>query len=114
MHPALRVPIFVISLTAGETDADAPMQLVLGRPQRLTLSNAPLTSDLVVSQTKRVVSLKRPYQGSGIYEIIPRRTGEATLVLYDTGMVVPIMGSDTPSTRVGAPLVQRKVVVSAC
>lgn len=106
-----------VSLAVGDDDPEGPIRLTLGKPQRLTLSNAPVTSDLVVNQTtsgKRVVELKRPYQGSGVYEIIPRRTGEATLVLYDTGMVVPIMSADTPSTRVGSPLVQRKVVVTAC
>jgi hypothetical protein len=101
-----------ITLAVGEDDPDQPLQLRLGQPQRLIVTNGPLTSDLAVSQTKRVVELRQPWQ-SGAYQIIPRRTGEATLYLYDTHMTVPAASSEAPTVRVGAPLCQRKVVVSA-
>jgi len=44
---------------------------------------------------------------------VPRRVGEATLFLYETGMVVPLSGGDTPSSQVREPLAQRKVIVTA-
>ena len=102
-----------ITLASGDNDSSVPMRLRLGVPQRLVLANAPVTSDLSVSQTKRVVELRKPYQGSGVYEIIPRRTGEATLFLYDTLMTVSASSSEKSSTRHGSPLTQRKVVVTA-
>lgn len=103
----------LITLAAGDTDTSGPIRLRLGQPQRLVLANAPVTSDLTASQSKRVVEIRKPYQGSGIYEIIPRRTGEATLFLYDTQMTVSATSSEKPSVRVGDPLTQRKVVVTA-
>jgi len=101
-----------ITLAVGTDDPTAPLQLRLGQPQRLTVTNGPVNSDLAISQTKRVVELRQPYQG-GVYQIIPRRTGEATLYLYDTHMTVPAASSEAPTARTGAPLAQRKVVVSA-
>ena len=102
-----------LALASGDPDPDGPIHMKLGKKERLVLTNAPLTSDLVVSQSKRVVELRKPYHGSGVYEIIPRRTGEATLVLYDTGMTLSAMSNEPPTARVGEPLVQRKVVVTA-
>jgi len=111
--PAEASGVSTISLAVGDTDPSGPIRLQLGKPQRLVLSNTPLTSDLTVSQSKRVVDLRKPFQGSGAYEIIPRRTGEATLVLYDTGMTISATSAETGSSRVGEPLAQRKVVVTA-
>lgn len=99
-----------ISLAVGDDDLSGPLRLRLGQAQRLTVTNGPVSADLAISQTKRVVELRQPYQG-GVYQIIPRRTGEATLYLYDTQMT--IASSESPTARVGAPLAQRKVVVSA-
>lgn len=102
-----------ITLASGDTSPSDPMRLRLGVPQRLILANAPVTSDLSVSQLKRVVDIRKPYQGSGVYEIIPRRTGEATLFLYDTPMTVSATTSEKPAGRLGSPLAERKVVVTA-
>lgn len=102
-----------ITLATESSSATEPLQLKLGMPQRLVLHNTPVTTDLVVSQSKRVIELRKPFHGSGVYEIIPRRTGEANLFLYETGMVVSATGPNKPSARVGEPLVQRKVVVTA-
>jgi hypothetical protein len=102
-----------IALASGDTDLSEPMRLKLGTVQRLVLGNAPITSDLAVSQTKRVVEVRKPYQGSGVYEIIPRRTGEATLFLYDTPMTISATTSEKPAGKIGEPLTQRKVVVTA-
>ena len=102
-----------IALAVGDTDPDGPIRLKLGQKQRLVISNSPITSDIAISQSKKVVEIKRPWQGHGTYEIIPRRTGEATLVLYDTGMTVSVTGDSQTSARVGQPLAQRTVVVTA-
>jgi len=98
---------------SGETDPEEPLILRLGHSQRLVVANASVTTDLVASQSKRVIELRKPYQGSGFYEIIPRRTGEANLFLYETHMTVSATTSERPSARVGDPLVKRKVVVTA-
>ena len=97
----------------NDPDPTGPMQLRLGMPQRLVVTGSTVMCDLAVSQTKRVVDLRRPYDGRGVYEVIPRRTGEATIYLYDTGSTVPAMTSTPSAGRVGLPLVERKVVVSA-
>ena len=97
----------------GETgDLTAPLRLKLGVPQRLIVTGAPLTADVTISQSKRVIEVRHPSQ-TGVYEIIPRRTGEAILRLYDTQMTVSAQLEDIPTARTGAPLVERKVVVSA-
>lgn len=101
-----------IMLAVGDTNPNEPLRLRLGQPQRLVLTNAPLTSDLTISQTKRVLEIRRPWEG-GAYQVIPRRTGEATLYLYDTHMTMPAGSNAIPTARTGAPLAQRKVVVSA-
>lgn len=98
---------------SGETgDLSKPLKMRLGVPQRLIVTGAPLTADVTVSQSKKVIELRQPSQ-TGVYEIIPRRTGEAVLRLYDTGMTVQSQLIDTPTSQTGAPLVERKVVVSA-
>jgi hypothetical protein len=99
---------------ASETSTTGDMQLRLGGPpQRLVLNGMPLTADLFVSQAKRVLEIRKPWGGSGFYEVIPRRVGEATLVMFDTKMTVPAQQPQTNAGRAEAPLVQRKVVVSA-
>lgn len=99
---------------ASETSATGDIHLRLGStPQRLVLSGMPLTADLFISQTKRVLDVRKPWGGSGFYEVIPRRVGEATLVMFDTKMTVPAQQPQTNAGRAEAPLVQRKVVVSA-
>lgn len=99
---------------ASETSATGDMLLRLGAPpQRLVLSGMPLTADIFVSQSKHVLDLRKPWGGSGFYEVIPRRVGEATLVVFDTNMTVPAQQAVTNAGRAEAPLVQRKVIVSA-
>lgn len=105
-----RPPSFSIP---GETgDLTKPLKLKLGVPQRLIVTGAPLTADVAVSQNKKVIEVRHP-SSTGVYEIIPRRTGEAILRLYDTKMTVTAQLLELPTSQTGAPLVERKVVVSA-
>jgi hypothetical protein len=102
-----------ISVYGERGSFEEPIQMRLGVPQRLVVNGAPVTSDLAVSQRTKVLELRKPYQTTGTYEVIPRRIGEAVIYLYDVGMTVPVMSADLPAGRIGAPLVQRKVVVTA-
>ncbi len=97
----------------GQDDPTQPIRMVIGQPQRLTISGAPLDADVLVSDGHRVLKLRKPYTGTGFYELLPRRTGEATLKLYPTGMILDITDSTLPSGRAQEPLLTRKVVVSA-
>ena len=107
---ALSAPGFSIP---GETgNSTNPIRLKLGVPQKLIVNGAPLTADVAVSQSKRVVELRHP-STAGVWEIVPRRTGEAILRLYDTGMTVSAQLDDRPTARTGAPLFERKVIVTA-
>ena len=102
-----------IAIQGGSTDASEPIELVLGKTQRLIVNGAPLDADILVSQGHSIIEIRKPNRGAGFFEIIPRRTGEATLTLYSTGMVIDISSPSVPAGRVGEPLLQRKVVVSA-
>lgn len=102
-----------LSVPGESGSPTSTLRLQLGVPQRLIVTGAPLTADVSVSQSKRVLELRQPSQTTGIYEIIPRRTGEATLRLYDTGMTVNSQLVDRPTARTGEPLVERKVIVTA-
>jgi len=102
-----------LSVPGESGDLSLPLRLRLGAPQRLIVTGAPLTADVTVSQSKRVLEIRQPSQTTGVYEVIPRRTGEATIRLYDTGMTVNSQLVDTPTARTGAPLVERKVIVTA-
>ena len=104
--PGIRLP----NETGSPTE---PMMLKLGVPSRLIVTGAPMQSEITVNQKKRVIEIRRPYQGSGLYEVVPKRTGEATIFLFDTGMSVSTQTSEATTARTGAPLVQRKVVVTA-
>lgn len=97
---------------AGETSSDGPIEVKLGQTSRLILSGMSLTDEVVVSQAKKIVELRKPHQGSGYYEIVGRRVGEASLVVYDSGSVSNVMSPTTPLGWTSGPLVQRKVVVS--
>lgn len=107
---ALAAPGF--SIPGESVNSDSPIHLKLGIPQKLIVNGAPLTADVAVSQSKKVVELRRPSY-SGVWEIVPRRTGEAILRLYDTGMTVSAQLDDKPTARTGAPLFERKVIVTA-
>lgn len=101
-----------IALASETGDLTQPMRLRLGQPQRLVITGMPVTADLAVSQSKRVIEVRKPNQG-GVYEVIPRRTGEAILRVYDTHMTVSAQLPDTPVGKTESPLFERKVIVTA-
>lgn len=97
----------------GETGSlTEPLKLRLGVPQKLIVSGSTMTCGVFVSQSKKVIELRQPTNG-GTYEVVPRRTGEAVIRVFDTGTVVSSQSGDIPMGRLGAPLVERKVIVTA-
>jgi len=98
----------------GETgDFTAPLRLKLGQKQRLIVNGMPITADIAISQSKRVIELRLPRDNNGTYEIVPKRTGEAILRVYDTHMSTSLSNPNPPVGRVASPLFERRVVVTA-
>jgi hypothetical protein len=102
-----------ITVPGENTATTEPLRLKLGAVSKLIVNGMNLTTDVAVSQNKRVVELRKPNQGSGTYEIVARRTGEAVLRLYDTGMTVNSQSTNPLPSVTGEPLFERKVIVTA-
>jgi hypothetical protein len=100
-----------------DSDPTKPIQLKLGVPVRLRASGMPITAQVMVSQTKRVIEVQNPLvSGTGYFEVIPRRVGEADILLVDTGSSAPLgIGTAGASGRgvTSGALTTRHVVVTA-
>lgn len=98
-----------ISVNNDQTE-DIVMRL--GETRRVTVNNAPVASELLVSQKKRIIDLKPP-GAIPSYMITARRTGEAVLALWATSG--PTLVTDGPTNEIigNAPLTQRRIIVTA-
>lgn len=87
-----------------------PIRLRLGESTRLVVTGEPMSGEVQISQDKRILGLNR---AAGVYELVARRVGEATLWLYDTGFTLPL--AEPTATGAGDPVVltSRHVVVTA-
>jgi hypothetical protein len=95
----------------GESSSTGPMQMLLGKPQQLVVGGLKMSETLVVSQTKGVIELQKTL--GGFWRILPKRTGEATICVYDTGSYLPVNFTGMPPGAAEAATYTRKVVVTA-